>query len=41
MKRAKTAEGAVAAADASVMKKVYGDWAKSSVKKADLQGLRA
>ena len=39
MKRAKTAEGDAAAADASLMKKVDGDWVKSSVKKADLQSL--
>jgi hypothetical protein len=39
MKRSKTSEGTAAAAEAS-MKKVDGDWAKSSVKKADLESLR-
>ena len=39
-KRTKTTEGTAAAADAGV-KKVDGDWVKSSVKKADLEGLRA
>ena len=41
MKRGKAAAGAVAAAEASVMKKPDGDWVKSSVKKADLEALRA
>ena len=41
MKRGKSAAGAVAAAEASVMKKPDGDWTKSSVKKADLEALRA
>ena len=40
LKRAKTTEGAAAAADAG-MKKVDGDWVKSSVKKTDLESLRA
>ena len=40
MKRRKSAAGA-AAAEASVMKKPDGDWTKSLVKKADLEGLRA
>ena len=40
LKRAKTTEGTAAAADAG-MKKVDGDWVKSSVKKADLEALRA
>jgi Putative gypsy type transposon len=41
MKRGKAAAGADAAAEASVMKKPDGDWVKSSVKKADLEALRA
>ena len=40
MKRGKPGAGAVAA-EASVMKKPDGDWVKSSVKKADLEALRA
>ena len=40
LKRAKATEGTVAAADAG-MKKVDGDWVKSSVKKTDLESLRA
>ena len=41
MKRGKAAAGADAAAEASVMKKPDGGWVKSSVKKADLEALRA
>ena len=40
-KRGKTATGAIATAEASVMKKPDGDWTKSSMKKADLEALRA
>ena len=40
LKRTKTTEGTAAAGDAG-MKKVDGDWVKSSVKKTDLDGLRA
>jgi Putative gypsy type transposon len=39
LKKGKAAAGA--AAEASVMKKAEGDWAKSSVKKTDLEILRA
>ena len=41
MKRGKSAADAVAATEAGVMKKPEGDWTKSSVKKADLEALRA
>ena len=40
LKRSKTTEGTAAAADAG-MKKVDSSWVKSSVKKTDLEGLRA
>ena len=41
MKRTKTTESAAASAAAEAsMKKVDGDWAKSSVKKAELEALR-